>query len=203
METVDIVIASYGDVEHWRPFAERAIASAQAQTVKSSVFAYHNHQAHDPGTARNGSAVGTNADWLIFLDADDELSPTYVEEMLKGEGDIRQPSTLGVYPDGSEDDFPVLIPPHPGGFLVGNNLIIGCMVRRTLFETVGGFRDLPILEDWDFWIRCRLAGGVVGTCPGAIYRVHVEQGSRNMQSNHGQVYSEIQGRYQSAWTQRT
>lgn len=204
METVDVVIASYGDIEIWRPYAERAIRSVHAQTVKASLYAYHNHQANDPGTARNASAVGTNADWLIFLDADDELDPLYVEVMLAGEGDIRQPSTIGVYQDGGTDDYPVLIPPNPGGMMVGNHLIIGCMVRRTLFEIVGGFReDLPILEDWDFWIRCQLAGGTVGQCPEAIYRVHVNPGSRNTQSNHGQIYSEIQARYQTAWNNRT
>jgi GT2 family glycosyltransferase len=140
----------------------------------------------------------SDAEWLIFLDADDELDSHYIEEMLKGQGDIRQPSTLGVV-NGKEDDYPVLIPPHPGGFLVGNHLVIGCMVRRKLFLDVGGFRNLPILEDWDLWIRCILYDGKVGTVPKAIYRVHVNPNSRNQQDGHGKTYTEIQGLYINEW----
>jgi GT2 family glycosyltransferase len=148
--------------------------------------------------ARNIGALHVGADWLIFLDADDELDPRYVEEMLAGEGDIRQPSTLGVI-NGVEDDYPVLIPPGPN-FMAKNHLIIGCMVRRDLFIAAGGFRDLPVLEDWDLWIRLRLAGATVGQCPKAVYRVHVRPNSRNQDVGlHARVFQQIQDEHSAAW----
>lgn len=198
MDSVDVVIATFGDKDLWDVLAERAVASAENQTIRPGTI-IRSHEV-DLAQARNYGAAQSNADWLIFLDADDELDPYYVEAMLDGDGDIRQPMTIGVT-DGVEDDYPVLIPPRPEGFLVGNHLIIGCMVRRDLFDISGGFdSDLPVLEDWDLWIRCQLSGGQVGTAPKAIYRVHVRPQSRNtVENGHHVYYAEIQQRYTAAW----
>jgi hypothetical protein len=40
----------------------------------------------------------------------------------------------------------------------GNWLVIGCVARTDLLREVGGFRDFPVYEDWDLWLRCWLAG---------------------------------------------
>lgn len=204
METVDVVVASYGPIEEWEPLIARATDSVRNQLVQPAhIRQLHDVAGSDLSWVRNQAAEESYANWLIFLDADDELSPDYIRSMLEAEGDIRQPSTLGVHPDGHEDDYPVLIPPNPGGFLVGNHLVIGCMVRRDLFRQVGGFREgMRSLEDWDLWIRCRLAGGKLGTAPDAIYRVHVRPASRNSpEGDHHRTYSEIQARYQTLWHQ--
>ena len=41
-----------------------------------------------------------------------------------------------------------------------NTIIVGAtLTRRTIVERVGPFDEgLPPVEDWDFWIRCALAG---------------------------------------------
>jgi GT2 family glycosyltransferase len=200
METVDVVIATFGNQELWTKLAERAVESVQWQSARPKELI----QVHAPNlySGRNWGGLKSDADWVIFLDADDELDPYFVERMLAGQGDIRQPSTLGVV-DGVEDDYPVLIPPHGGGFMVGNHLVIGCMLRRALWEEVGGFRDLPCLEDWDLFIRMRLAGAELGSCPQAIYRVHVRSDSRNQDVGlHSQVYTQIQSQYQAEWYAR-
>jgi len=198
-ETVGVVVATYGDEDEWTPLAKRAVESAMDNTIEPN-FTIHVHRMNLAGARNYGLLKMLNMDWVIFLDADDELDPHYIEHMLAAQGDIRQPSTLGVHPDGHEDDYPVLIPPHPGGYMVGNHLIIGCMVRRDLALAVGGFRDLPSLEDWDFWIRCQLEGARVGAAPEAIYRVHVRPQSRNKDERlHGRVYADIQQRYQFDW----
>ena len=201
-ETVDVVIASYGPIEEWEPRVARAVNSAASQTVEPAhIWQLHDPVGNDLSSVRNQAAAKSDADWLIFLDADDELGPDYIRAMLAASGDIRQPSTLGVHPDGHEDDYPVIIPPHPGGFLVGNHLVIGSMVRRSLFCSVGGFREgMRSLEDWDLWIRCRLAGGTIGLASNAIYRVHVRPASRNApEGDHHNTYTEIQTRYQPSW----
>jgi glycosyltransferase involved in cell wall biosynthesis len=198
MDTVDVIIATYGNREIWDIMAERATASAENQTIRPTAI-WRCHGEEDLASARNAGVEESSSDWLIFLDADDELDPYYVEAMLEASGDIRQPSTIGVT-DGVEDDFPVLIPPKVGGFMVGNHLVIGSMVRRKDFIKSGGFRDLPVLEDWDLWIRLRLEGAQIGQAPKALYRVHVRAASRNSDPQlHGHVYSEIQQRYQQAW----
>jgi glycosyltransferase involved in cell wall biosynthesis len=179
--TVSIIVSTFGDRSIWHPLACRAIGSAEKQTVKSQVIYVHGASLQD---ARNAGAARAEGDWLIFLDADDELDPGYVEAMEAGTGDLRQPATLGVV-DGREDPFPVVIPKKP--LLDGNYMVIGTMCRKDLFGQVGGFDDWPIYEDWDLWIRMWLLGAVPAPCPEAIYRVHVQQEGRNSQDRATQV----------------
>src|SRR4051812_47072284 len=68
---------------------KRAVPSVNNQTFKPHLFV-------SLGTtlrmARNNGAKYLNnvhnVEWIIFLDADDELDPHYVESMVKAEGDI-------------------------------------------------------------------------------------------------------------------
>ena len=195
-DTVAVLIPFYGDYSVWRPRVDRAIRSAQDQADLNVYRSPIENLAY----ARN-SAVSScfHSDWLIFLDADDELSPGYVEAMLAGHGDMRWPSTIGVYEDGTTDYAAVLLEPK-GSLLVHNWMVIGTMIRRDKFLEVGGFRDLPILEDWDLWIRMVMAGAQAAPCPDAIYRVHVNNDGRNSNAHlHGHIYSEIQQTYQAEW----
>lgn len=198
MDSVDVVVTTYGNKKLWSLLAARAVASVKAQTLPPNrIIRYHDEKGTDIGLARNEAAQRSDAEWLIFLDADDELDPLYVESMLRGTGDLRWPSTLGIV-SGVEDSFPVLLRPQPH-ILLGNHMVIGTMLRRELFNHVGGFRGgLPVLEDWDLWIRCMIEGAEAQPCERAIYRVHVRMDSRNRNGRqHSQTYVEIQQRYQS------
>lgn len=187
--TVSVVIGTYGDEEHWKPFVDRASRSAASQPCEV-IHSHHKTLA----MARNAGAELATGDWLIFLDADDELSPGYVEAMLAVPGDVRRPSTLGISPDGTEDDEPVLIPRKP--LIDGNFIVIGAMVERERFLRLGGFNELPILEDWELWIRFAVDGAEIVDVPDAIYRVNVRENSRNTdRSGHGQIYTQIRREY--------
>lgn len=192
-----VVIATYGDRTHWDKVAVAAIDSVAEQSVPAVLVRVHGQTLAE---ARNEGARRAKTEWLCFLDADDALDAGYVQQMLDGDGDIRRPSTLGVYPDGTEDDHPVMI--SRKDLSVANFIVIGAFVRRKLFLSVGGFRDLPCLEDWDLWIRCYLSGAIITDVPEAIYRVGVREGSRNKdQRTHDQVYGMIKGTYREAFRQ--
>jgi glycosyltransferase involved in cell wall biosynthesis len=215
MESIGVVVPFFGDRSIWEAKAEHAAVSASAITQSSPAeevaVSYHEDSL---ALARNKGAARLNTSWIIFLDADDELDPCYIEEMhrailelgthLPGAG-LYWPSTIGVHADGHEDDAPVLMQPEvgtdgPGGLLRRNWMVIGTMVHSDLFSYVGGFReDLPILEDWDLWIRCCLAGAWPLPAEKAIYRVHVNPGGRNDPQIHGSYYTQIQQRYQAEW----
>lgn len=195
--SVAVIIATFGGGE-WLKRRDRAAISVEKQSKHpSEIIRFHGETLHE---ARNEAARMSMSDWLIFLDADDTLDTHYVRNMCKGTGDIRQPSTLGVV-DGVEDDEPVLIPKR--NLIEANYIVIGAMCRRDLFLEVGGFRDLPSLEDWDLWIRMVLAGAEVAPCPEAIYRVNVRSNSRNQDtSKHARCYTEIRGRYLTEWRRK-
>ena len=172
--TVGIVIPSYGDKAQWDKLAARAIDSVNVQTrMPNEVIRVHDDTL---AKARNKGIERCMSEYVICLDADDELDPYYIEAMLRGYGDIRQPSTLGVV-NGVEDDAPVLIPRKP--LFEGNYIVIGAMFKRMKAIEVGGFRELTAFEDWDLWVRMTMNGALVTSCPEAVYRVNVRQNSRN------------------------
>lgn len=178
---VTVVIPIFGDMEFWAPLAGRAFRSVLAQTRRPQVVISVGDTLQ---AARNSAGLQATTEWLCFLDADDELDPYYVHHMLLGEGDIRQPSTLGIV-DGVEDGQPVLIPQRR--LTESNYVVIGAFVRTEMFRQVGGFDDFAAFEDWDLWRRCVGAGAVIGAVPEAIYRVHVRPQSRNSMSTPGAV----------------
>lgn len=194
---VGVAIGTFGDLAEWTELVQPALISAMGQA--SSVQWVHGSSLHE---ARNEAASRlSDMDYIIFLDADDELSDGYVDAMLNavipGRDAILRPATIGVYEDGSTDAEAVLIPRTD--MKKANCVVIGAMVPYPLFEKVGGFDDWPILEDWDLWQRMMIAGAVIREVPAAVYRVHVHPGSRNTDPSHGRVYSEIRAKHAQAW----
>jgi glycosyltransferase involved in cell wall biosynthesis len=196
-ETLSIVVSVFGDTAAWEPLARRAIASAERQSAPAEVIYSTGSTLQD---ARNSGAARAQGDWLVFLDADDTLDWLYVEKMLEGTGDVRQPATLGVHLDGREDPAPVMIP-RRNHFSEGNWVVVGAGVRHDLFDEVGGFSYEDLYEDWSLWWRCWLAGGEIGTAPEAIYRVsvHAPGEGRNQPAPQQQQYwfKEISDRLRS------
>ena len=194
---VSICVATFGDEDKWDPLARRAVRSAEDQSIpaRQIIWCY----APTLHEARNEAAEFARGEWLVFLDADDTLDAHYVNGILAGAGDLRQPSTLGVDErTGEEDPCSVLIPAKRS-LLEGNWMVIGTGCRRELFEEVGGFGDEPLYEDYALW--CKMvadAGAKIGTAPEAIYRVTVHaEGGRNLPERKAQEFwfAEIAGRY--------
>lgn len=173
--SVGVAVGTFGD-HSWVDLARsRALASVERQSRQpDQVVHVHAATLHE---ARNAAAAQLATEWVIFLDADDELDQRYVEAMLAGRGDLRQPATMGVHPDGREET-PVVIPPKP--LMEGNYIVIGAMVRLEQFHRVGGFLDWPAWEDWCLWVRCWMDGAEIAAVPEAVYRVYVAPRGRNV-----------------------
>jgi glycosyltransferase involved in cell wall biosynthesis len=181
---VTIVVGIYGDRSHWDPLAQRAIASAEQQGPV--ILSYHPSRLD---YARNEGAAAADTSWLIFLDADDELTPGYVSRMLTGSGDLRWPAV--------KQDWqrrPRLHMPNPN-FVLANHMGPGVLIGHDWFDSVGGFDDLPVLEDWDLYIRLYLKGAVMRPCPEAVYLSHDRPHSRNKSEIHDAVYLQIYEKY--------
>lgn len=177
---VTVVVGTYGDPSWPALAASRAVPSAQALGVP--VVHVHADTLHD---ARNQGLAQVTTEWVVHLDADDELEPGYMDAVAAGRGDVRAPSVRYVTAAGHR---PPAVMPRVAGhahtctqtcLTQGNWLVVGAAARTSLLRDVGGWRDWPVYEDWDLWLRCHLAGAAVDAVPQAVYRAYVRRGSRN------------------------
>jgi GT2 family glycosyltransferase len=164
---VTVCIGTFGD-DSWRKLAlDRAAMSCERKVL----------HVHDENlmVARNRAAEKAQSEWLCFLDADDELAPGYFDAMEQGTADLRGPSVQYVVRGMTRP--PKIWPPMD--LTQGNYLVIGTLIRKEMFDEVGGFRDYPLYEDWDLWLRCHLAGASIELLPEAVYIAHARSDSRN------------------------
>lgn len=204
LPTVSIVVATFGAPE----WAERG--AALADDLRRRLPDAHEIIAHHSGAgvaeARNAAAAAATGDWLCFVDADDNLADDYIYAMTVEAS--RQPGPALIQPATrfnahGDTEVPAvdpqgLIRPH-ADLTVGNHLVIGTLVRRDQFHTVGGFDPtLDVLEDWDLWIRCWQAGAQLASCPAATYIVNVTADGHNLglgPDRRAQVAATIRARY--------
>jgi glycosyltransferase involved in cell wall biosynthesis len=175
--TIAVIVASYGD-DTWNELAwSRAYPSTLDQNADDVIV--HHEPDGDIGTCRNNAAERTSTDHLIFLDADDELAPGYVDAMRNA---VRDTPTLYAprvsYVVRGRKQPPKYWPEKP--LSEGNWLVIGTMLPRDVFVEVGGFDGRPhAFEDWALFARCWKAGAEPLKVPRAVYVAHWTPGSRN------------------------
>lgn len=177
---VSVVVGTFG-TDDWIDLAE-ARAKPSAEQLGVPVLHVHGPSLHE---ARNAALVAVTTEWVIHLDADDELEAGYVTAMEQGAADLRAPAVRYVQ-DGRAPREPYV--PRVAGhhhdctadcLPAGNWLVIGTAVRADLVRAVGGWRDWMVYEDWDLWMRCWLAGATLEALPAAVYRAHARPESRN------------------------
>ena len=201
--SVSIVIATFGD-DAWSELAwSRAYPSALGQS--DDIVVYHEHGG-TLATVRNFGALLAKNEWLVFLDASDELCDGYIEAMQAS-------MTLHLIRCRNEDyEHPTLVPalfapalcrpggvpaiPNAGKWPRTSECCIGTMIPRALFRGLGGFRErsddgtpLTMYEDWDVFLRLWDAGAQLVHVPSAVYCAHGEQ--RNVTGNWQSVYDAI------------
>lgn len=159
LQPCEIIIVDNGSSD-----ATAAIATTFAERIHY-FFTKNEGVSH----ARNFGANRAFGDWLLFLDADDQLVPHALETLLatakKQETDIvygmvierREPPQLarlngfnfaaGEPPHGAERNFWRCAIATPGSALV----------KKNLHQKVGGFvTGYEPMEDRDYWIKCGL-----------------------------------------------
>lgn len=171
--TIGVAICTFGQSSWLEKSLTHALPSIEAQTVTPTQIVTIHMPLGTLAQARNQAVYGLETEWVVFLDADDQLEPDYIEKIpTTSEFDILAP-LIRHNADGQISRLPA------SWHISANNwIVIGAPFRRKFFMCVGGFQEFPGLEDWDLWIRMEEAGAKIGVFDGC-YRVFDNPGSRN------------------------
>lgn len=180
--TVSVIVATYGDPK-WHELAkERAIPSIMQPGVTE--FFYYHFNDGGIAAARNVNAKAATGEWLLFVDADDEIAPGYIGAMtaaVEREANATRllfTPAVQVIRSGRTPGPPTFFRQVP--LRDANWLVVGTLIHRDLFWEVGGFPDYPHgLEDWALWSKCARVGATVVKVPGAVYRYHANPDSEH------------------------
>ena len=166
---VTICVATFGH-RRWIDLAhDVALPSAMRQEVP--VIYRHEHTLAD---ARNAAIRAAGTEWVIVLDADDELGEGYVQALSSGSADIRGPSLWEHRVDGVTE-----VPLADRDIEHLNPLPVSAMARRDQILAAGGFQPWPAWEDWALWLTMVRRGHTYEHIPAARLLAHVSQRSRN------------------------
>lgn len=119
--------------------------------------------------ARNIGAEQATGEWLLFLDADDQLLPCALETLLTA-AEVQQANVVyGMVIERREPpqlarlngfDFAAGLPPYGAGRNFWRCAIAtpgSAIIKKRLHEKIGGFvTGYEPMEDRDYWIKCGL-----------------------------------------------
>lgn len=123
-------------------------------------YFYQNNQGQS--VARNKGVELAKGFYLLFLDSDDLIAPTYISKcvsVLDNQPDVKLVHSNGFYFGAITGDW--IFPKYTfRNFLIGNMIHILALVRKQDFEDAGGFDvSISFYEDWDLWIKILKKGG--------------------------------------------
>lgn len=156
--------------------------------------------------ARNNGIHAANGQYIMSLDADDTISPTYVEKCanyLMNHSDVKLVYTIA-------DTFGIQngkwdLPPYTHEALLWTNMVHYCaMFRREDFLLSTGYNPNMVkgFEDWDFWLSFLLPSDRVHCIEERLFHWRILEYSRstdadnNMQTLLRQIYHNHEELYQ-------
>lgn len=165
-----------------------AAAEAARPLMGDVILKVIRQEKRGPGSARNRGMAETNAEWVAFLDADDEWLPEKLLQTMSS-GDVGDATLVATsYLRACAGRAEVLVDcsrrfkaddPYESLYRYGNIATSTVVARREALLAAGGFdEDLPTAQDFDLWLK------VLGNpntrwaiLPVALTRYHVTPGS--------------------------
>ncbi|MGY6561886.1 MAG: glycosyltransferase family 2 protein [Luteibaculaceae bacterium] len=133
--------------------------------------------------ARNLGIEASTGEFILPLDSDDLIEPTFLEKCLQVFQ--QKPETTVVRTlvrlFGKKSGV-LTLPTYNFSLLLARNLmVVSSMFRKADCIAVGGFdsRFVNGFEDWEFWINLLKEGGAVETVNEPLFSYRIRKGSRN------------------------
>ena len=156
------------------------------------------HTSHiGPAAARNRGIEAAAGSYILPLDADDRIDPSYIEkamEILCSDEKIGAVFCHADLFDGHEG--PWELPEYSlKAELLDNCVFVTALFRKKDWETLGGFcEDFRAgMEDYDFWLSLLESGKEIRQLPEVLFHYRIKKGSRTdrFQDN----YNDVQNTY--------
>lgn len=132
--------------------------------------------------ARNRGISEGTGEFILALDADDRIGPTYLEKAVAV---LERQANVGIVYCEAELfgerqgkwDLPEYSLPH---MLLDNQIFSAALFRREDWLTVSGYDDTMRVgwEDWDFWLRILALERRVVSLPEVLFFYRIRHGSR-------------------------
>ncbi len=152
-----------------------------ARTWPARVQVLFREGRHLVGDNRNFGIARARGKYICCLDADDRLSPVYLEValfLLENHAYDLVSTTIACFGEGDEV-FGLLRFPDLGDMMRANNVSTVGVFRRAHWERSGGFVDTGLAgdytyEDWRFWMRLAALGARIANIEQPLfhYRRH-------------------------------
>jgi len=150
-------------------------------------------------TANRGVAAARNhgievavGEYILPLDADDRIGPTYLEYAVAV---LDQQAEVGIVYCAAELfgeregawNLPEFSLPH---MLLDNQVFSAGLFRRDDWQAVSGYDDTMRAgwEDWDFWLRILALRRQVACLPGTLFFYRIRSGSRERSLGYGKKF---------------
>ncbi len=120
-------------------------------------FTYLHKQNGGQSSARNLGVRASKGEYILPLDADDKIAPTYVEKCVEV---LEQDPSAGIvycraqkFKEQKYRDWE--LPPYSLDLMLRTNVVFSCaMYRREDYDKTAGYDENRecLYEDWDFWL---------------------------------------------------
>ena len=154
-QNFEIIIVNDGSTDNTIEVAEDLIASLPGHIIRL----ISTTNSGNPAFPRNTGVQESRGSYILFLDADDMIMPTFLEECVSVLD--KMPTASIVYTDQIYFDANKnwAVPTHDYDFvkLLNANFMSYCsLFRKNVWDDVGGVPTDVGYEDWDFWIMSGL-----------------------------------------------
>jgi glycosyltransferase involved in cell wall biosynthesis len=177
---IEIVIVNDGSLDDSEQVALKLI------NLHTNII-YLRQENRGPATARNKGIDAATGKFILPLDADDLISPDYIEKAI--EIIENQPDVKLVYCEAEffgDRSGKWELPGFSRKLLARENMIFcSAVYRKSDWKSAGGYSEEMTWgwEDWEFWISLLKDGGEVVKLPITGFYYRVRKGSRRKSTN--------------------